>query len=191
MMQATHAERQQALNVGARLLFNLYPLHTKVNFPMLIGGLSLKACAVLKFPGVVHVFCLDSGKTIVRSARGYPLDLPDDGCRTIAGPLAAAPGWPVAPDSLSSFWAWTADVSARRAALLAGAELLTDTYPRQSKVNLTICPGLDAVSAYAVLLWPGVVRVSLSRGGGVIAQSKRGEPYTMASLPRHLLRLAR
>ena len=190
-MQATRAEQLRALHTGARLLFNLYPRHTTASFPLMVRGISLKACAVWEWPGVVRVFCLDSGMTVASSAPGYPLDLAEDSCSTSAGPLAAAPSWPAPPEGLVSFYAYAADAKARRAALLAGAELLSDTYPRQSKVNLTIVPGSAAVAAYAVLLWPGVVRVAVSRGGGVIAQSKRGEPYTLASLPRHLLRRVR
>lgn len=192
MIQAAHHfEQVQALNAGARQLFNLYPRSTKVAFPVLIGGRPLKACAVWDWPGVVRVFCLDSGETIASSAPGFPLDLAGDSGRTASGQISAAPSWPALPESLVNYWAYAADAKARRAALLAGAELLADTYPRQSRVSLSITPGREAVDAYAVLLWPGVVRVAMAKGAGVIAQSRRGEPFALASLPRHLMKSPR
>lgn len=191
MIQATHAERVQALHAGARLLFNLYPRCTKVTFPVSIGARSLKACAVWDWPGVVRVFCLDSGETIASSAPGFPLDLAGDGARTTSGEMSAAPRWPELPASFANYWAYVADTNARRRALLAGAELLFDTYPRQSRLSLAITVERSEVGAYAVLLWPGVVRVAIARGAGVIAQSKRGEPFALAGVPRYLVKPAR
>lgn len=64
-------------------------------------------------------------------------------------------------------------------ALQAGATVLCDHYPKHTQVNVTVRVGPNDVAAYAVWLWPGVVRVAARRNGELLAQSRPGRPFEL------------
>lgn len=73
----------------------------------------------------------------------------------------------------------TMDHAERLAALRVGATVLRDLRPRQSMVHVEIIHGSKTRTAYAALVWPGVVRVGCPDSGVLYAQSVPGQPFEL------------
>jgi hypothetical protein len=64
-------------------------------------------------------------------------------------------------------------------ALQRGASALQTVYPTKTQVSIYVELQPNTLSALAVFLWPGVVRVVLSHNGALVAQSKPGKPFEL------------
>lgn len=71
-----------------------------------------------------------------------------------------------------------ASASEREDALQVGASVLRTRWPTL-QAHCTVCIGPNQVAAHAVMLWPGVVRVTVREIGDLIAQSKPGKPFEL------------
>ena len=63
-------------------------------------------------------------------------------------------------------------------ALRVGASVLESRWPTV-QATCTVWIGPNQLEAHAVVLWPGVVRVTSRYSGELIAQSKPGKPFEL------------
>ena len=71
-----------------------------------------------------------------------------------------------------------ADKSERVQALQIGASVLHDRWPTL-RAAVVIWVGPNQHSAYAVVQWPGIIRVTIRYTGTLVAQSLPGKPFEL------------
>ena len=70
----------------------------------------------------------------------------------------------------------------RVAALQVAAKVLQERWPKV-QAECLVCIGPNTLAAYAVMHWPGVIRVTVHGTGELLAESLPGLPFIAASRP--------
>jgi len=72
---ATTEERRGALQAGAGVLAQAYPLRTQMRLQIRVGPNFLRAMAVFHWPGIVRVTLQSGGELMAESRPGQPYEL--------------------------------------------------------------------------------------------------------------------
>ena len=160
MIALSVAERYAALHTGATVMrHRVRPLSRKIR--VRVGPNLYDAVAVWRWPGLVRVVLSYSGELVVESLPGRPLV-----------PSAAA-------NSEDGEQLLHATAAERLEALSIAARVLRDCeLLLQSEVLLF--KGSVQIAATATWHWPGVLFLTGSRTGTLIANSKPGDPFGLA-----------
>ena len=78
----------------------------------------------------------------------------------------------------TTFRTCMAEKAERVQALQIGASVLHDRWPTL-QASVVIWIGPNQLSAYAVMQWPGVIRVTIRYTGELVAQSLPGKPFDL------------